>query len=150
MATCAPIPQRPAKSCADRDTARAFENVNGKAARGGSMDAAGPAVVLRELRLWPVGWHARESARGIFSRRKVADRGTSDSPRLFVQRGLHGSKQPGPNRGAHSVNPSAFERIGYHHQWSSRRLSGALRRLTVSGSKPDTNALHRRIKCERT
>jgi len=29
----------------DTDTARAFETVNGKAARGGSMDAAGPAVV---------------------------------------------------------------------------------------------------------
>jgi polyvinyl alcohol dehydrogenase (cytochrome) len=29
----------------DADTARAFETVNGKAARGGSMDAAGPAVV---------------------------------------------------------------------------------------------------------
>jgi polyvinyl alcohol dehydrogenase (cytochrome) len=29
----------------DADTAREFETVNGKAARGGSMDAAGPAVV---------------------------------------------------------------------------------------------------------
>lgn len=29
----------------DTDTAREFETVNGKAARGGSMDAAGPAVV---------------------------------------------------------------------------------------------------------
>jgi polyvinyl alcohol dehydrogenase (cytochrome) len=29
----------------DTDTARAFETVNGKPARGGSMDAAGPAVV---------------------------------------------------------------------------------------------------------
>ena len=29
----------------DADTARAFETVNGKAARGGSRDAAGPAVV---------------------------------------------------------------------------------------------------------
>jgi polyvinyl alcohol dehydrogenase (cytochrome) len=29
----------------DTDTARTFETVNGKAARGGSMDAAGPAVV---------------------------------------------------------------------------------------------------------
>ena len=29
-------------------------------------------------------------------------------------------------------------------------ISGALRRLTVSGSKPDKNALHRRIKCGRT
>ncbi len=29
----------------DTDTAREFETVNGKAARGGSMDAAGAAVV---------------------------------------------------------------------------------------------------------
>jgi polyvinyl alcohol dehydrogenase (cytochrome) len=29
----------------DTDTAREFETVNGKAARGGSMDVAGPAVV---------------------------------------------------------------------------------------------------------
>jgi polyvinyl alcohol dehydrogenase (cytochrome) len=29
----------------DTDTAREFETVNGKPARGGSMDAAGPAVV---------------------------------------------------------------------------------------------------------
>jgi hypothetical protein len=29
-------------------------------------------------------------------------------------------------------------------------ISGALRRLTVSGSKPDKNAVHRRIKCGRT
>jgi hypothetical protein len=29
-------------------------------------------------------------------------------------------------------------------------ISGALRRLTVRGSKPDKNALYRRIKCGRT
>jgi polyvinyl alcohol dehydrogenase (cytochrome) len=42
---CARTRRRPAKSFWDTDTAHEFETVNGKAARKGSLDAAGPAVV---------------------------------------------------------------------------------------------------------
>ena len=39
------MPRRGGQVLWDVDTAREFASVNGKAARGGSMDVAGPAIV---------------------------------------------------------------------------------------------------------
>ena len=60
----------------DFDTARDFDTVNGVKARGGSIDVGGAAIangmVADDVRLRPVGRHARQRAAGVLGRRKVS------------------------------------------------------------------------------